>query len=120
MSYEEMVIAVALCGYPGYEFLVRKDGRGEFYLQGGYMEPDTVTGEREWQLTRRWFLSPQMGQSEIVQTVFKCLITSLEHRAREWFTYRGQPVFGPHFDVEALVQLCKERRFVQREAVVKP
>jgi hypothetical protein len=78
------------------------------------MEPDTVTGEREWQLTRRWFLSPQMGESEIVQTVFKCLMTSLEHRAREWFTFDGEPVFGPHFDVRALHQLCREKRFVNR------
>jgi hypothetical protein len=114
LAFDEMIDAVALCGYPGYEFVVRRDRRGEVYLQAGYIEPDTVTGVQEWQLTRRWLLSPSMGQSEVVQTVFKCLITSMEHRAREWFTYRGQPVFGPHFDVESLVGLCHEGKFVKR------
>ena len=112
MDFSEIVDVVGLCGYPGYEFVVKRDGRGEMFLQGGYMEPDTVTGAKEWQLTRRWFLSPSMGKSEIVQTVFKCVITSMEHRAREWFTYKTEPVFGPHFDVEALVEICQQRKFV--------
>jgi trehalose-6-phosphate synthase len=32
------------------------------YLQAGYDEPDVVTGVVERQLTRRWFLSPEMVQ----------------------------------------------------------
>ncbi|MGB2626445.1 MAG: hypothetical protein WAK20_06625 [Candidatus Acidiferrum sp.] len=114
MTFDEIVAAVELCGYPGYEFSVKRDGRGEMFLQGGYMEPDTVTGEPSWQVTRRWFLSPSMTQSEVVQTAFKCIITSFEHRVREWFFYRGEPVFGPHFDVEALVEICRAGKFVTR------
>jgi hypothetical protein len=114
MNFDEIVNAVESCGYPGYEFTVKRDGRGEMFLQAGYMEPDTVTGVQEWQLTRRWFISPEMGRSEIVQTVFKCVLTSMEHRAREWFSYRGEPVFGPHFDVDALHELCRAGKFVKR------
>jgi hypothetical protein len=51
-----------------------------------------------------------MTTSEIVQTAFKAVMTSQEHIAREFFTYRGKQVFGPHFDVEKLADLCESRR----------
>lgn len=115
MTFPEMVELVSVCTHPGYTFSVQQDGRGEIYLQGDYVEPDTVTGVPERQVTRRWFLSPAMTKSEIVQTVFKCLMTSFEHRGREWFAYKGYPVFGPHFDVDALAMLCRDGCFQQRE-----
>lgn len=110
---------VSMCSHPDYEFVVLVDGRGAIYLQGGYMEPDVETGILERQLTRRWFLSPEMTRSEIVQTVLKCVLTSLEHRAREWFRYSGHAVFGPHFDVDALWQLCEEKKFSERPTTSK-
>jgi len=110
MTFEQIKEAVNCCKFPDYKFSVQVDGRGEMYLQGSYVEPDTVTGKPEIQVTRRWFLSPQMTCSEIVQTVFKCAITSMEHKTREWFTYNGRAIFGPHFSVEALWQLCGEVR----------
>ena len=114
-EFSEIQSIVQECGFPGYDFLVTRDGRGEMYLQGQYVEPDTKTGKRMLQKTRRWFLSPEMTRSEIVQTVFKCVITSREHSAREWFSYQGQPVFGPHFDVDSLAELCRKGRFSHRE-----
>jgi hypothetical protein len=85
---------VAMCSYVGYEFAVLVDGRGAIYLQASYMEPDVTSGNEipVQQLTRRCFLSPMMTRSEIVQTVFKCVLTSMEHRVREWFRYSGQPI----------------------------
>jgi len=62
------------------------------------------------QRTRRWFISPEMRKSELVQTAFKCIMTSAEHRVREHFRYKGELVYGPHFDVEKLVELCKTRK----------
>lgn len=115
MTFDEIIDAVQLCGYPGYEFSVKRDGRGEMFLQAFYIEPDVETGIPSGQVTRRWFLSPEMTQSEVVQTAFKCIVTSMEHRAREWFSYRGHAVFGPHFDIEALVSLCREGRLAFRE-----
>ena len=102
MTIEELRQIVTECSFPGYAFAVTEDGRGAIYLQGRYDEPDVDTGQTEPQKTRRWFLSPQMTKSEVVQTAFKCVITSAEHRTREWFTYRGRRVFGPHFQVDAL------------------
>jgi hypothetical protein len=48
-----------------------------------------------------------MTRSELVQTAFKAVLTSIEHEAREQFTYKGARVFGPHFDIEALVSACR-------------
>lgn len=116
MHIEDIKTVVRQCEHPDYKFNVKQDARGALYLQGNYMEKDTVTGNIEIQLTRRWFLNYEMLASEIVQTVFKCVMTSYEHRAREWFKYKGEPVFGPHFDVDALVEICRCKRFAHREA----
>lgn len=101
-TVERIKFWVYQCYYPLYTFNVLVDGRGEMYLQATYNEADIKTGDIETQHTRRWFLSPEMTKSEVVATCFKCIITSMEHRTREHFTYRGERIYGPHFDVEAL------------------
>lgn len=83
--------------------------RGEFYVQATYVEPDIYTGVAQTQYTRKWLLTPAMTDSEIVQTLFKLCLTSMEHRTREAFTYKGARIFGPHFDVNDLADLCRER-----------
>jgi hypothetical protein len=59
---------------------------------------------------RKWFLSAHMTRSEIVQTALMAALAAVEHEAREDFRYRGQAVFAPHFDVEALRLLASENR----------
>lgn len=93
--------------FQAYRFFVIANERGEVYLQARYMDKDIYTGVDAEQRTRRWLLSPEMTVSEIVQTAFKCCMTSMEHRTREAFTYREARIFGPHFDVEQLVELCQ-------------
>jgi hypothetical protein len=115
MDIDHMREIVAQCEFGAYEFKITVDGRGEIYLQGEYQEKDILTGQLDQQKTRRWFLSPEMTRSEIVQTVFKCAMTSMEHRTREWFCYRGKAVFGPHFDVEALWEICSQHRLDERQ-----
>lgn len=85
------------------------------YLQAEYTEPDVVTGRPELQKTRKWILSPHMTKSEIVQTAFKCALTSMEHRTREHFLYKNERVYSPHYDVDALVELCRANRFDERD-----
>ena len=84
------------------------DGHGGVYLRAEYFEPDIYTQKFEKQYTRKWLLSPLMTDSEVVQTCFKMCFTSMEHKTRESFTYKGSRIFGPHFDVEDLVTLCKK------------
>lgn len=94
--------------FPGYQFVVHTV-RGELYLQAEFEARCTITGELQIQKTRKWRLSEHMTRSEIVQTALKCVLTSVEHEARERFLYRGQAIFGPHFDVEQLVDLVKAK-----------
>lgn len=107
MYLSEMQAIVDECKYADYDFCVTEDRRGALYLQAKYDEADVDTGIVETQFTRKWLLSPMMTKSEIVQTVFKCCITSMEHRCREWFRYKGKAIFGPHFDVDALHAICE-------------
>lgn len=94
--------------FPNYEFLVRA-GHGGVFLRAQYPHADIYTDKIEQQLTRKWLLSPDMTDSEVVQTAFKCCWTSFEHRCREAFLYRGRRIFGPHFDVDDLWRLCAGR-----------
>jgi hypothetical protein len=115
MEIEAIRQLIAECQFGAYTFNVKVDGRGAWYLQGEYDEEDITNGKQERQYTRRWFLSPEATKSEIVQTVFKCAITSMEHRTREWFLFRGKAIFGPHFDVEALWLMCADNRLDKRQ-----
>jgi hypothetical protein len=80
---------------------------GRPYLRVRFAGPCNTTGTfQEWE-GRKWFLSSPTSKSEIVQTAFKAVITALEHEARETFRYKGEAIFGPHFDCDLLVELCK-------------
>lgn len=95
--------------FPGYTFRISGafDIHQPTYLQGVFLAPcnDEPNVTRP-QHTRKWLLSQHMTRSELVQTAFKCALTSIEHEAREQFTYKGARIFGPHFNVEALVSVC--------------
>ena len=97
-----------LVDFPGYRFQVLGHST-LMYLQATFHAPCNVSGGKSvQQSTRKWQLSVNMTPSELVQTALKCVLTSLEHEARERFRYRGEAIFGPHFDVEQLVALCKK------------
>lgn len=64
---------------------------------------------------RKWMLSPHMTKSEVVQTAFKAVLTAEEHEAREFFTYKGKAIFGPHFHVDTLVEACEAEFDVRSE-----
>ena len=107
MTIEEMrdVMRQVECGE--YSFHIIEDGKGA-YLQASYPEPDIITTQLATQNTRKWRLSQWMTKSELVQTALKCVLTSVEHRAREHFLYKGRRVYGPHLDVEALWEIAKK------------
>ena len=99
--------------YPGYNFGLHYGINDDsVYLQASYWEPDVHAPDapRKLQKTRKWRLSGHMTDSELVFTCLKCVLTSMEHRTREWFTYKGERIASPHFDVEDLVRLCRQGR----------
>jgi hypothetical protein len=98
--------------FPGYTFNVFDSGgySGKVFLQAEFHSPCSDTGALTLQKTRKWLLSEHMTESELVQTAFKCVLTSIEHEAREQFKYKGQAIFGPHFNVRDLVELAASGR----------
>lgn len=107
-----LTLALQQVKYPGYTFHIQNDVAeaygNTFFLRASFMPEDVKTKRVERQFTRKWLLSEHMTNSELVQTALKCVLTSIEHEARENFTYMGAPVFGPHFDVDDLVLLCAQ------------
>ena len=65
----------------------------------------SVTGKPLSWWGRKFLVSPQMTDGEIVQTVFLACKVALEHELRAAFKFNGQAVFDPHFDIEKLVEL---------------
>lgn len=94
------------------------DTRGYWYLQ--IMDPkgiDNVTGKPLPWKGRKWLISEHMTNSEIVMTVFKAVMTAVEHEAREQFLYKGQAILDPHYDVDRLVELRRsEGALSERES----
>lgn len=115
MNKEQIIELLKNVTYkPGWVYHVKEDG-DRLYLQITFI--DTNFPVRTKQYCRKWFLSPNMTPSEIVQTALKATIAAEEHECREIFRYKLQPIFGPHFDIEALVELCREGRLDVRSEV---
>lgn len=109
MHIDQAKAILADVQFPGFKFQLHGDFTGTTYLAAIFSAPDP-DDLSIWlpQTTRKWLLSQHMVKSELVQTAFKCVLTCVEHEAREHFKFQGAPVFGPHFDVDRLVQLCHQ------------
>lgn len=83
------------------------DENGSFdawLLQVAYEEPDVDTGAMTTQRSREWLIRPSMSESEVVRTAYAAVTRSYMHVVAENFTYKGKRVFGPHVDVDALLE----------------
>lgn len=109
-SIEEIREIVSQCKFRDREFALLTPQSGEIFLQLRYYDGDVDSGKCGPQHGRKWRLSRYMTTSEITQTAFKAVITSQEHVAREFFRYRGYNVYGPHYDVDRLVELCQSEQ----------
>lgn len=103
-----------LIEFGDWQFRVLKDDT-RLYLQLKWMDRCTVSGDMKPQTSRKWLLSPYMTKSEFVQTCLKAVLTAVEHEAREQFTYMGEAVFRPHYDVDALHSLCVSKALDYRK-----
>lgn len=82
------------------------DTRGYWYLQVECAAGAcNLTGEPYAWKGRKWLISEHMTEGEVVQTMFKAVMTAIEHEARELFLYKGLPIFDPHYDLEKLVEM---------------
>lgn len=104
--------------YPGYTWRTSGPTAERMYLQASFLAPCALTGSKEVQFTRKWYISREATPSEVVQTALKCVLTSVEHEAREQFKYRGRAVFGPRLDVDTLWRLSGPEGIARREPQV--
>lgn len=109
--------------YKDWAFRVYKENHRP-YLQLEWWANDTSNSpyrdrNPSLQKSRKWYLSPFMTKSEFVQTCFKAVLTAEEHEAREIFTYKGQAIFGPHLDVDALVEFTRNTPEAKRAEPVR-
>ena len=72
---------------------------------GCYVQPELSVcndkGER-WK-GRKWYVSNFATDAEIVNTIFKSVLTAEEHETREEFLFDGAAIYGPHLSLEAMV-----------------
>jgi hypothetical protein len=57
-----------------------------------------------------WTFPAGQTNGQIVQTCFKAILTSLEHRAREHFLWKNKPIMQPHLDIDKLWSLIPEEK----------
>jgi hypothetical protein len=114
MDTVDMMLRISDVSFPGYKFYLCRNDAGSLYLQAEFNSPCSQTGKLTLQKTRKWQLSEHMTESELIQTAFKCVQTAIEHEAREQFKYKGRAVYGPHFDVRALMELCDNNQLETR------
>ena len=95
-----------------WRFRLLEKGDG-FLLQLVYLEPDAETGVLAQQNARKWYISPYSTETEIVETA---VCRSLMHRAKEWFTYKEQSVFNPHFDIKVRHKVAEAKLFDTRDS----
>lgn len=89
--------------------------KGDGYLlQLSYYEADIETGKKALQMARKWYISPWMTETEIVETAFAACRRSMDHVLKEHFTYQGERVYSPHFEVQARLKMCKDKKFDRR------
>jgi hypothetical protein len=112
VNAEQIRAILADVSFPGYTFEV--GGRERTYIRALFEDRCTATGQPYSHTTRKWYVSQHAVKNEIVQTALKCVLTSLEHEARERFKYRGKAIFGPHFDVDALHRICSDKELDYR------
>jgi len=115
MTLDEIQRVLRLVHFPLYVFHVAQAG-DRFWLQATFFSECAETSEVKRQHTRKWYISHEATRSEVVQTAFKCVLTSVEHEAREAFRYRGMPIFGPHYDCDLLAALFAQGDPLSRRA----
>ena|SRR5271154_939095 len=99
-----------------FRVLVKGDG---YLLQMSYQEPDVNKpgSDPVKQSTRKYYLSPYMTESEIVETAWLAVQRSQLHVASEHFTYHGRRIYSQHFDVQRRIDMVDNDYFDGREPI---
>ena len=111
--FREVAALVERIAFPGYRFHLI--GKGFACLMASFMAPCNVKGGVPVeQFTRLWILDKDYTDEQIVQTCLKLVLTSVEHEARERFTFDGAAIFGPHMRLQDLLTSAHLAELAQR------
>jgi len=101
MELQQIINKVSVGGlWPKAQFVLQEVNISSFifgnliHLQ--YEEPDVDTGELCIQKTREWYIPKNATESEVLRTIHKLLLGSMEHRLDEHLTYKGVRIYDPH------------------------
>lgn len=104
MTQDDIKRILANVEFPGWWFTV--GGTDRHYIQGHFLAKCRTSGDQIEQFTRKWYISEHACKNEVVNTALKCVLTGIEHEAREQFKYRGSTIYAPHFDVDFLADIA--------------
>ena len=90
-----------------YEIVVTLEQQ-QVWIQPRFWRKDIVSHLYEWGYGGKAVVTESATTSQIVQMVFGLFKALEEHECREWFTYLGERVFGPHIDINALVEVAND------------
>jgi len=102
-SVEEMRDIVKDVEYKDWEFRVTEEN-DMIFLQLWFKEEDTDTGEFIDQYSRKWILSFQMGETEVLNTCFLAVSTAIRHEIRENYLYQNERISNPHRNISKVVK----------------
>ncbi len=92
------------CAFGEWDIDLKFDGERP-YVQLSFMDTDEFTGLLERQHCRKYTLSYEMCDTEVVRTVFIAIKQAMTHEIEEKFMYKGRRIFNPHRSVDALLQI---------------
>ena len=109
MTIEQLKDIVLRVNYPDHRWLIGDDG-SSLFIQIAYDEVDVDEPERglREQRGRKWKISRWMIEDEVFRTMLAASLASAEHRVREHFLVDGVRVFGPHLDINQLIEFVKQ------------
>lgn len=102
--------------YNDWMFMLRYNGDVP-YLQIRFWAPDNMdpNGKMQLQSCRKWMLSYHMCNEEVLSTGLKATLAAVEHETRELFKWKGQPIYRPHYSIDALYELSKSNAVEKRD-----
>jgi hypothetical protein len=116
MSFADVRTILDQITFRDRRFRLLEKGDG-YLLQVEYMEADVDRPENPMpvvQRGRKWYVSPFSTETEVVETAFKAIKTSMLHVTQEHFLYQGQRVYSPHINIRARLHICREQAFDSR------
>jgi len=103
---EHLEAILANIQYKDWKFFLGEDLGGRLFLQVRFLAHCVVSGKLNEQRCRKWWVSPYMTETEIVDTAFKAVLSAEEHEAKEKFKYHNKVIHNPHISVRTRMEFC--------------